>query len=278
MKKSLAFLSGVTALTLSLSASPLGNNTDIDKEIKLNSKWQLFGFNEEIDLEKSFGSAGSLVKLVWGWDNQNEGWLAYSPEYSTRKKLEELADANDTNIEKITVVDTLKPNQGFWIVSYEDTNVSIHEVFYPLYDICLNVNSEDFWEDNNYTEIPERCESYINNLSPFNINDEVATLNGTTISGQFKTNLPIVFFGDFEAETSVPLLAGPLNSFLVDANGSVSNFVMNVTEEDDGSLVVFTMDITDAKDSTNYLDLNFALGYDVNFTNLPQFNIPVTLE
>jgi hypothetical protein len=278
MRNKLAFLSVATAL--SLQANPLGNNIDIEKTLHLTNDWQLFGFNEEIDLEKSFGNGGSLVKLVWAWDNDNSGWLAYSPEYSTRKKLEELsADANISP--SIQVVEQLAPNQGFWIMSYEPSDVPVYEVYYPLYDICLNVNDSYFWEYNStYTGIPERCDEYIKNLANFEINDEVATLSGTEISGEFTTNLPIVFMGDLVNNTAVQmqnLSQNPYANF-VDANGTVSGVSFTVVEAEYGNHVSFSMTIDGVKDSTNYLNIDLVMGYDNNFSELPKFTIPVIVE
>ncbi|EJF07260.1 hypothetical protein ThvES_00006500 [Thiovulum sp. ES] len=275
MRNKLAFLS--VATSISLFANPLGNNIDIEKTLHLTNDWQLFGFNEEIDLEKSFGNGGSLVKLVWAWDNNNAGWLAYSPEYSTRKKLEELsADANISP--SIQVVDQLAPNQGFWIMSYEPSDVPVYEVYYPLYDTCLNVNSDDFWSDNGLTEIPERCDEYVKNLANFEINDEVATLSGTEISGEFTTNLPIVFMGDLVNQSATSMETIFPSPAYVDANGTVSNVAFTVEEAEYGNHVSFSMTIDEAKESTNYLNIDLVMGYDNNFSNLPKFTIPVVVE
>ena len=111
MTKKLALLSSTLALTTGLVAN------QFQLPIKADA-WQLFGFNQEIDLEKTF--SGTPVKIVWAWDNQDEKWVSYSPQYAMKMALE---DANHT------VVDRLHPNQGFWIQSYEDINVTVEEVF-----------------------------------------------------------------------------------------------------------------------------------------------------
>jgi hypothetical protein len=109
MRKSIAMLTSTLALATSLSAN------EGEKSFHLQGgEWQLFGFNEEIDLKETF--VGHNIKILYTYDNVNLNWLGYSTEYAMRVALE---DAN------YTVVDRVPPNQGFWVKSYEDSDITV---------------------------------------------------------------------------------------------------------------------------------------------------------
>ncbi len=118
MKKSIALLSGL-ALTSALIAEVAPAEPQPPHLFIKGGVWQLFGTNEEIDLGKTF--AGKNVKVLWTWDNfeadgTNIPWKAYSTEFAMRQALE---DGN------FSVVNIIPPNQGFWVMSYEDIDVDI---------------------------------------------------------------------------------------------------------------------------------------------------------
>jgi len=169
MKNITMFSSKIALTSLALTAGLIANEpVDMEQNLPIKGEaWQLFGFNEEIDLDGTFN--GTSVRVVWAWDNVEEDWVAYSPQYATKTALE---DANHT------MVDRLQPNQGFWIMSYEDIAVNLKEVYYPLYNMCVNLNSDDFWEnktDENGLALTQpfyQCEDYIAELPQFVILEE----------------------------------------------------------------------------------------------------------
>jgi len=136
MKKPIAILTSTIALTSSLiSANVGGQNNEIFEpqtptlHIK-GGAWQLFGCNEEIDLKETFN--GQNVKVVWTWDNLQENWQAYSTEYAMRAALDEAG---------YDIKGVIPPNQGFWVMSYEDIDVDV----IPFNPIDVN-NYQDFYE------------------------------------------------------------------------------------------------------------------------------------
>lgn len=115
MRKSIALFTSTIALTSSLISNEVAEPT---LHVK-GGAWQLFGFNEEIDLKETFN--GENIKVVWTWDNHEDNvstlpWKSYSTEYSMRVALTE---------GNYTIVDRIPPNQGFWIMSYEDVDVKV---------------------------------------------------------------------------------------------------------------------------------------------------------
>jgi hypothetical protein len=114
MKKSFIFLTSLAMASQLFSNEP-------PKTLHLSgNQWQLHGYNEELDLKESFD--GTSLKILWAWDNKEFKWVSYSPQYSMRVAL---SDGNHT------IVDRVKPNQGFWLYSYEDIDVDLVE-FNPI--------------------------------------------------------------------------------------------------------------------------------------------------
>jgi hypothetical protein len=272
MKKKLAFLGSTLALASSLMAQD-------GLSIKGNS-WQLFGFNEEIDLIKSF--AGSPVKIIWAYDNANENWVAYSPQYAMKVALE---DAN------YTVVDKLMPNQGFWVQSYEDINVSLEPVFKPLFEMCVDVKSPLFWAnttDENGVALTTpyaECETFIAELPPLEVTEMdmvIDSTDATQIKGYFKTNLPVIFAKDLTTNQMVAVedIADAYLPQFIDANGSISNvtFVSSKDEATGIELTDFNFTLDTTADTTNYSSMKMFIGVTDNPNDAIELTIPFPAE
>jgi len=269
MKKKLALLTSTLALTTGLIANQTAPK--IDLSIK-GQAWQLFGFNQEIDLKKTF--AGTPVKIIWAWDNRNESWVSYSPEYSMKMALE---DANHT------VVNKLHQNQGFWIQSYEDVNVSIQEVFYPLYDMCVNVNSDLFWEkstDKNgeaLTSPDMKCNDFIATLPQFQIVETNLVVETNKVQGYFKTNMPVVFAKNLNTNVMVAvdeIADADLNNFF-DANGSIYDISF---ENNSDSLTDFNFTLSESIDLYTSMRMYVGNSNKVEDSIMLEINFPTLNE
>jgi hypothetical protein len=260
LKKSIFLFSSVAVIGTSLFSNEMVRTLP-------EANWQLLGYNQEIDLAESL--KGTPVKIVWGWDNEKGDWIGYSPEYSTRKKLEDM---------NITVVDSFPANQGFWISSYEETDVTFQEVYYPLYDMCVNVNSPEFWQNSeeNLTQPYEKCSSYLDTLEEFMVVEGTETLEYTdpTVSGSFSTNLPVVFVGNFDTNMTTTL--NDFNqltdvSSYIKVDGEIENVSLTVSGEMN-DMVNFSFDVIDHNESFHN-SIKLVLGYDSNFTQSYDLNI-----
>ena len=134
MKKSIALFTSTLALTSSLISAD--DNMMFEPKpphmLLKGGVWQLFGFNEEIDLKETF--SGYNIKAVWTWDNfeadgTNAPWKAYSTEFSMRKAFEE---------NNMPIVDRVPPNQGFWVMSFNDVDIEVVP-FNPIKIDMMNI-------------------------------------------------------------------------------------------------------------------------------------------
>jgi len=245
MNKKLAFLGS----TLILASGLVANQPAQILKIPGNS-WQLFGFNQEVDLDKTF--IGTSVKIVWAWDNHKGDWVSYSPQYAMKMALKE---------QNLTFVDTLKPNQGFWVQSYDDVNVTVQEVFYPLYDMCVNVNSDLYWsnatDENNIalTTPYMQCENFLATLPSFAITESALTVtNSSEVKGYFKTNMPVVFAKNINTNLMVKvsdIQDADLVNYM-ELNGSISNISLNSISDDTNDFELTDFNFTlDNSSNTN---------------------------
>jgi hypothetical protein len=267
MRNSIKLFSSIAILSSSLFA------VENAKSVHLGEMtWQLYGFNEEVDLVETL--KGSPINILWSWNNDSGEWNGYSPEYTTRKKLSE---------QNITVVETLPSNQGFWIRSYEEIDLEIQSVYYPLYDMCVNVNSEEFWEnhtDENNTDMVSvypACENYLETLADFTADSERANIaydsETNSIYGDFTTNLPVVFFGDYATETTTALNSISTWEDFIETNGTISSATVSILADGngDGDVVDFSFSLDD--NNSFYPAVTISVGNDSNFSKLFQLSI-----
>lgn len=268
MKKSISILTTAMVLTSSLIAN---EPVDMNKIMPLKKEtWNLFGFNEEVDLKGSFN--GTSVQIVWAWNNADSSWVAYSPQYAMEKALK---DANNVIVEK------LQPNQGFWVRSYEDLEINLKSVFYPLYDMCVNVNSSYHWENNSsVTEAFPQCKAYLENYPKLEVTNTILDGNATSVKGSFETNFPAVFYKDLSDTTNPMVSIGNLNSDLtkyIEANGTISNVVITKkpAENENGEITNFSFNLNTTPDFDNFAtNMKIFIGNENNSTKAIEVSIP----
>jgi len=260
--KRLAKLSLIASVALTTTLSALDEPVKNPVIPIKGNAWQLFGFNQPIDLKASF--SGTPVKIIWAWDNKKEAWEAYSPQYAINMALEN-AYPN---------VKSLKPNQGFWVMSYEDTEVEMKEFILPLFEMCVDVNSPKYWENTtdetgaNLTVPFPECDEYVNNLPEFEVIGSQVHFDGTTVTGDFVTNLPIVYLENKINGTTVPLkdvIPEDAIEYIV-TNPAVEltnvNIHINPDKNGEGAVIDYSFEPSDANFST--IEMGFGLSSNLN--------------
>jgi len=273
------FSSKIALATVALTAGLIAvEPVDMEKKLPIKGEaWQLFGFNEEIDLVGTF--SGTPVRVIWAWDNMNQSWVTYSPQYATKMALE-----NADN----TIIDKLHPNQGFWVMSYEDVEVNLKEVYYPLYDMCVNVNSDKFWSNNTdpdgvqLTQPYYQCEDFLNQLPQLDVvnTDLMLDEEALSVKASFLTNLPIVFAKNLEDNIMVPISDIADDGFdnFVDANGSINNVMVDINLTSNNQMdyrVNLSFDLNEDLADDSYQDVVMFVGNTDKIEDAVEVNIQI---
>ena len=263
--KKLAKLSLVASIALTTTLSALDEPVKNPVIPIKGNAWQLFGFNQPIDLKATFN--GTPVKVIWAWDNDLENWEAYSPQYAINMALKDVYP----NIE------VLQPNQGFWVMSYEDTDVEMKGFLPPLFEMCVNVNSPEYWENTTdedgqtLAEPYPECDAYVDNLPAFEVIDSFVDFDGEIVKGNFVTNLPVVYLENQTDGSTVPLkdfVPENADQFIAidDADINLTNVMINVfpDESEKGSVVEYSFEPSDS--NFTLIEMGFSISPDLNQT------------
>ena len=86
--------------------------------MSLNQGWSMHGFDNGIkDLNQTFMLHNDAISLLWSYDDLTHKWFAFSPNTQMTNIL-----INTPNVE---VTNTIKSNQGFWVLATMDKNITL---------------------------------------------------------------------------------------------------------------------------------------------------------
>ena len=105
-------------LKLALIASTLLVSANADQVLNVKSGWNLVGSSLNNVTTDSFNN--SAVASVWGWDNKNMKFKAYSPIADIDKKIKEYVSKG-----KLENLDKLNKGDGFWVNATADAALNL---------------------------------------------------------------------------------------------------------------------------------------------------------
>ena len=189
--------------------------------LQIKKGWRLFGYDKGIkDINKTFGSLASKIKIVWYYDDKNLQWEAYSP------------DINNLNLIKqyYKVLKNVPKYRGFWVLGLKDANITLN----PDYNTPDKLIIGGIKTDQNLTSIGGEFDIYV---SPLDIDGDLIADNISESNFKFAN----MYLGDING------------SKVTDVNTTIKQILLHKTSGDNsiGNYIVLDIDSSGSMTSSD---------------------------